>query len=210
MKLNAIIGILGIVVFVSVGIPQVKQFQEQRDSMTVLKGNVETGVATYHDLQSQLEVATNQLLAEGKDICLDNVGVAQLISQFAGADLTNIVAVGESEGVVGDVFMTTNPEDLVSLESNVSQMRFDFTLTDAEAFMQSVEQSNLVFDSITVDNDTKQAQLVIPVVTGNYQVNTGASNGYDLTPAMGDAAVDAVDGTVESMEESTEDVPVAE
>lgn len=195
MKKKLVFTLLGVVIAVTVGMPQLQQFISLSRNDKNLQNQISITASTYADMQEQLNLADESLQKSGRATCLDSVSVAKAVSSVNGAELQNVTAIGVVDGISGDVFMTSDINELAGLTSDISQLKFAMTVTDADAFLSSVKELDLLYDSISVNTDSKQADIVVPVVTGSY-VSVKADVGSTELP-LNDA---------ESVLDSTEEV----
>ena len=195
MKKKLVFTLLGVVIAVTVGMPQLQQFISLSRNDKNLQNQISITASTYADMQEQLNLADESLQKSGRAACLDSVSIAIAVSFIIGAELQNVTAIGAVDGILGDVFMTSDINELAGLTSDISQLKFAMTVTDADAFLSSVKELDLLYDSISVNTDSKQADIVVPVVTGSY-VSVKADVGSTELP-LNDA---------ESVLDSTEEV----
>ena len=168
MKKKLVFTLLGVVIAVTVGMPQLQQFISLSRNDKNLQNQISITASTYADMQEQLNLADESLQKSGRATCLDSVSVAKAVSSVNGAELQNVTAIGGVDGISGDVFMTSDINELSGLTSDISQLKFAMTVTDADAFLSGVKELDLLYDSISVNTDSKQADIVVPVVTGSY------------------------------------------
>lgn len=176
MKKKLLFTLLGVVIAITVGVPQLQQFVSLGRNDKNLQDQISVTASTYVDMQEQLKLADESLQASGRTACLDSVSVARTISSLGGAELQSVTAIGEVDGISGDMFVTSDVDELEGLTSDVSQLRFDMTITDVVTFLNAVRELNFLYDSISVSEN--QAVLVVPVITGNYtsvELGTGST-----------------------------------
>lgn len=175
MRLKAVFVLLSICIAVLFGFPKYTEYTTNKSTINQIESEIETSKQTYSDLQNQSTLLLSQLQESGKDVCLNNVDMANYLATLG--NITEIVARGYTDDVLGDIQMTNNIEDIAYFSSDVVQIKYDLDIADTYDFLQGLKSISTAVVDTDLDILTGKATVTVRAVTGVYTnvSNTGVN-----------------------------------
>lgn len=171
MRLKAVFVLLSICIAGLFGFPKCTEYTTNKSTINQIESEIETSKQTYSDLQNQSTLLLSQLQESGKDVCLNNVDMANYLATLG--NITVIVARGYTDDVLGDIQMTNNIEDIAYFSSDVVQIKYDLDIADTYDFLQGLKSISTAVVDTDLDILTGKATVTVRAVTGVY---TNVSN----------------------------------
>ena len=175
MRLKAVFVLLSICIAGLFGFPKCTEYTTNKSTINQIESEIETSKQTYSDLQNQSTLLLSQLQESGKDVCLNNVDMANYLATLG--NITVIVARGYTDDVLGDIQMTNNIEDIAYFSSDVVQIKYDLDIADTYDFLQGLKSISTAVVDTDLDILTGKATVTVRAVTGVYTnvSNTGVN-----------------------------------
>lgn len=175
MRLKAVFVLLSICIAGLFGFPKYTEYTTNKSTINQIESEIETSKQTYSDLQNQSTLLLSQLQESGKDVCLNNVDMANYLATLG--NITVIVARGYTDDVLGDIQMTNNIEDIAYFSSDVVQIKYDLDIADTYDFLQGLKSISTAVVDTDLDILTGKATVTVRAVTGVYTnvSNTGVN-----------------------------------
>ena len=175
MRLKAVFVLLSICIAGLFGFPKCTEYTTNKSTINQIESEIETSKQTYSDLQNQSTLLLSQLQESGKDVCLNNVDMANYLATLG--NITVIVARGYTDDVLGDIQMTNNIEDIAYFSSDVVQIKYDLDIADTYDFLQGLKSISTAVVDTDLDILTGTATVTVRAVTGVYTnvSNTGVN-----------------------------------
>lgn len=175
MRLKAVFVLLSICIAGLFGFPKYTEYTTNKSTINQIESEIETSKQTYSDLQNQSTLLLSQLQESGKDVCLNNVDMANYLATLG--NITGIVARGYTDDVLGDIQMTNNIEDIAYFSSDVVQIKYDLDVADTYDFLQGLKSISTAVVDTDLDISTGKATVTVRAVTGVYTnvSNTGVN-----------------------------------
>lgn len=175
MRLKAVFVLLSICIAGLFGFPKCTEYTTNKSTINQIESEIETSKQTYSDLQNQSTLLLSQLQESGKDVCLNNVDMANYLATLG--NITVIVARGYTDDVLGDIQMTSNIEDIAYFSSDVVQIKYDLDIADTYDFLQGLKSISTAVVDTDLDILTGKATVTVRAVTGVYTnvSNTGVN-----------------------------------
>lgn len=175
MRLKAVFVLLSICIAGLFGFPKYTEYTTNKSTINQIESEIETSKQTYSDLQNQSTLLLSQLQESGKDVCLNNVDMANYLATLG--NITVIVARGYTDDVLGDIQMTSNIEDIAYFSSDVVQIKYDLDIADTYDFLQGLKSISTAVVDTDLDILTGKATVTVRAVTGVYTnvSNTGVN-----------------------------------
>lgn len=175
MRLKAVFVLLSICIAGLFGFPKYTEYTTNKSTINQIESEIETSKQTYSDLQNQSTLLLSQLQESGKDVCLNNVDMANYLATLG--NITWIVARGYTDDVLGDIQMTNNIEDIAYFSSDVVQIKYDLDIADTYDFLQGLKSISTAVVDTDLDILTGKATVTVRAVTGVYTnvSNTGVN-----------------------------------
>lgn len=175
MRLKAVFVLLSICIAGLFGFPKYTEYTTNKSTINQIESEIETSKQTYSDLQNQSTLLLSQLQESGKDVCLNNVDMANYLATLG--NITWIVARGYTDDVLGDIQMTSNIEDIAYFSSDVVQIKYDLDIADTYDFLQGLKSISTAVVDTDLDILTVKATVTVRAVTGVYTnvSNTGVN-----------------------------------
>lgn len=203
MKLKIVFVLLCVCIAGLLGIPKYSELTSNQKMIDQVQSEVDISKQTYNDLQNQAAMLVSQLQENGKDVCLNNVDMANYLGTLG--TITGITSMGYTDDVLGDIQMTNDIDDIAYFSSDVVQIKYDLDVTDIYSFIEGITEVSPAVVSSNIDIQSGKATVIVRAVTGAYSdiSNTGVDlNVMDSEVDM--PTEDAVNGLYESTEVSTE------
>ena len=175
MRLKAVFVLLSICIAGLFGFPKCTEYTTNKSTINQIESEIEPSKQTYSDLQNQSTLLLSQLQESGKDVCLNNVDMANYLATLG--NITVIVARGYTADVLGDIQMTNNIEDIAYFSSDVVQIKYDLDIADTYDFLQGLKSISTAVVDTDLDILTGKATVTVRAVTGVYTnvSNTGVN-----------------------------------
>lgn len=179
MKAKIIIVLLSALVMIALGSYSLLGVIDLNNSLEESKQNVLNPlIESTNALEKTNKALLKQLEDEGKAALLSNADTAQLMSSASGGNLTNITALYYDGENLVEIVNTTEPDDIAFFTDTVDVIRYSFSITDKDAFLNSMQNivvlqngSHFDFEGMTAYVDVISASS-IERGTVSYAINT--------------------------------------
>ena len=162
MKLKILTGVLGIVAFGIFGVTGFIQFNNYRSDVNMAKSEITSLQTKYQELSGQEQESLHNLEESGNGGFLDNVRMASMLSDIAGAQFNNITALQQVGGEMMNIIEITDPADAIAFTNTVQYVQYDYTITDPTQFIAALSSMNLVVYEARIDIENNTASIIIP------------------------------------------------
>lgn len=109
-------------------------------------------------------------LAKVKKQCADmqvdsNIDTAKTISQFKGAKIQTITSLITKDGSEFECSEVTEPADVIYFNHEIEKIRYTLKISDAKAFVDSLNRSAVAFETLNISTSSKVATLTVTSVS---------------------------------------------
>lgn len=145
-------------------------------------------------LSENIETAKCQLDNTGKTFLLNNAGIAGQVLQLQGATNTAITAQTVIDGTLTDIVSVASIDDVSYFTESVEYMQFDFDIIDLAGFINSVKESTVIWDYVSID--TVNSKAIVRVAAAKSDVKTYENASEDTTKSATPSDIINQDNTI--------------
>lgn len=179
MKIKIIVGILGIAILGTIGLQSYTGLSANLKECNSLQDTDNTLTTQINELNMKSQSLSAQLSEAGADVFLDNMAMANTFANLNGAKISSITALHtETDGTVSEILSVTDFADVAFFTDNVDKIRYTFSLTDVDTFIDSLRNTIFISTDLEIYSGAKLAIIEIPSSYALYN-NTSIQSGSD-------------------------------